>query len=383
MFHWLIDASLRALTAGASALVYSPVFNPRRTEDTSYGIWTTVLIALAEKSRPAFNTRQQPSLLIVPQYNIYVSRKSNVAAARDDPDFSFATQSDNDGQMNSFFTDLAVLRLDIKVLGHWSSESFLGYLQSFVHSHFPHQYLWVSRRTEVMILVELKPPPTRTPDDIADYERSLSALLQSAQHQVTTQGHCLMCTRRFAKQDSVVLIAGAGDWWRCRLWTRQNAIAAGDFSLKHMLNSVRDEEERTAMLLRDQQDAITDEYDELMPAEEEGDFTASAGRFPESGNDRALPLLTNKEKANQDRTDRAQKREVARNLDAKEREAEKKSLIANSSYPFSTEELNLYGYLHRPTMNGDFIANDKIEVTDDMLNSWSPVLRLGSEASDR
>ena len=54
IYPWFIDALLRALITAASSLAYSPVFNPRRTEDTTYGIWTTVLIVLAERSRPFF-----------------------------------------------------------------------------------------------------------------------------------------------------------------------------------------------------------------------------------------------------------------------------------------------------------------------------------------
>ncbi|KAF9062180.1 hypothetical protein BDP27DRAFT_1406343 [Rhodocollybia butyracea] len=276
IFHWLISASLRALITGASALAYSPVFNPRRTEDTTYA---------SEHTRPTFDQKQRPSLLT-----------------------------------------------DIEVLDQDPPTTFLAYLERLSYNYYPHQKLWVSRLTEVVILIELKPPPTRRPKDIGTYHSNLRELVSSAQ------------TQRFAKQNSVILIAGAGDWWTCMLYTRQDAIEAGEFPLTDSIDKLRSEEERLTELAHDQQDAIDDEL--ILPK-----WARPTPPVP------ATPAQL-KIKANADRLKRLERWNAV-----------------------SVEELNAYSRVYNKN-NLDFIADDNITVDDHKLSTWSPLLRLGTKASD-
>ncbi|KAJ3912794.1 hypothetical protein F5877DRAFT_72096 [Lentinula edodes] len=231
----------RSLIVAASALANSVTFNPRRTEDTTYGIWTSVLVALTESSRATYTRKGQVSLLINPQYNIYISKKSDEAALAG-PNTSLQTEPDLLGKSNGVYTDIAVLRLGIEVLPERTQhptrltekdakKPFLSFIEDLGTRFFPHRRVWVTRNTTVSILIELKPPPTRKPIHVQHFYQNLQNLLGAAQVQVERQALCLMCTRRFAKQNSVLLIAGAGDWWRCRLYTRQSVFGVGAFNL--------------------------------------------------------------------------------------------------------------------------------------------------------
>lgn len=381
IYHWAIDYALRALIITASALAYSPVFNPRRTEDTTYGIWTTVFIAFTERTRLSFVGKRQPPLLIIPQYNLYVSPKSN-AVVDASPDDSIHTQSDAVGKKQGLYTDIAVLRQKVSMrtlpIDTPRSTTFLEYMRGFAHDlFFPPENVWVTLDTQVSILIELKPPPTRSPKSISRFYTSLDRILSRAEGQAEIQGHCVMCTKRFSRQESVILIVGAGDWWRCRLWNRKNSkddfegVFAGEDYMEY-LQAYDDD------LAREMQFDDDEIQDELV------DLDAVMGAVPEREVFVAANKDAQKKQANNEaRYRRLVERRATKELLQKEGDQAWEEL-EQASYPFSVAQLNLYRRLISPE-KGDFIPQDNAEVNEDSIStsSWSPTLRLGTIPSNK
>ncbi|KAJ7212494.1 hypothetical protein GGX14DRAFT_361604, partial [Mycena pura] len=74
------------------------------------------------------------------------------------------------------------------------------------------------------VIGELKPGPTRHAAKVESFYRNLIGLLRRAMVQVEAQAMCLFCSWRFGTQDVVILLAGAGDYYRIRLVTRRWAV---------------------------------------------------------------------------------------------------------------------------------------------------------------
>ncbi|KAJ3888079.1 hypothetical protein GG344DRAFT_80096 [Lentinula edodes] len=369
----------RSLIVAASALANSAVFNPRRTEDTTYGIWTSVLIALTESSRATYTLKGQVSLLINPQYNIYISKQSDEAALAD-PNTSLQTEPDLLGKSNGVYTDIAVLRLGLKVLPertqHHTRQTdkdakkpFLSFIKDLGHHFFPHRRVWVTRDTTISILMELKPPPTRTPKNIQNFYYNLHNLLEAAQVQVERQALCMMCTRRFAKQNSVLLIAGAGDWWCCRSYTRQSVFGVGAFNLAN------DEGYAHPVDLEDDE-AVEKDYDDFINVTNE----TVPNAVPEIRGVEQDPGVL---KASAERLARAQLRDTI-NRTKDEEQLTMDELNQGASYPFTVDDLNACHRLRNPTKDENFIADDNAPIGYTSITSeWSEGMRLGTKASDK
>jgi hypothetical protein len=112
----------------ACVLAYFKIFNPCRTADTTYGIWTIILIAMTYSGISNF--------IINPQYNIYVSIQGD--AAEVDPNASFQTQSD--AQAVGIYIDLVLLCPAVTVIGN-PTQTLLVFLKQITERFHLHQFL--------------------------------------------------------------------------------------------------------------------------------------------------------------------------------------------------------------------------------------------------
>jgi hypothetical protein len=352
----------------ACALAYSKTFNPRRTEDTTYGIWTSVLVAIIYNNIATF--------IINPQYNIYVSDQGD-AAAEADPDASFLTQPD--AQAVGVYVDLVLIRPSITVIGN-PMQTLLAFLRQITARFHLHRLLQPTVATTVSILVELKPPPTRNPSDIIDFLQSLRGISVEGEEQAIDQGLCLMCTKRFCHQQGAVLIVGVGDWWRCILYTRRNAITQGHFRETNFVPAPK--------RVRLDREGHADEF--MDPAERPGPVNVDDGPQVDARQTAAEKhKLTNA----QDRARRFLRREAVRqarwstlqemqDLEGGEGMQSLEDLKITAKYPYDRETLRLawnliYG---EPDL---FLPDETIKNPVIPKGVWGPFLRLGDVSSDQ
>ena len=77
---------------------------------------------------------------------------------------------------------------------------------------------------EVPILEERKRCPTRHPKDLEEYFQSIFLALNEAQKQVSTQAKILFSSLRFLDQDTVILLATAGEYYRLAVLQRDHDV---------------------------------------------------------------------------------------------------------------------------------------------------------------
>ncbi|KAJ3752019.1 hypothetical protein EV360DRAFT_89152 [Lentinula raphanica] len=344
----------RAQVIGATAFAYSPIFNPRRTEDTTYAIWAAIFTLLAESIKPVFIAKDQPPPLLTPQLGIYFSLKSD-AAALAGPDSSTRTQADVQGKRNGIFTDFAIVSLGIK---------------NSVYSYLPYRGVQVTRSdTYVLLLSELKPPPTRNPETIADYYFSISQGTEAALTQADKQGHLLMCVLRYAQQEFTIELAGAGDWFQARLYTRADAKMAGPLELAHHEGYVNVLES----------DSDFNVGDELGEPDEIGKLRIV---------DDVTPIREDLdiERANIERLRRLQRRNAVKDRQQNRAQIRQdlKELRTETQFPYSREALNMYNKLYWAEKGKDK-EEDWVALDDDepkLTTSWSKLYVLGTKAAD-
>jgi hypothetical protein len=152
----------------------------------------------------------QDIFLICPQFPVYVSLRDN------DPDPDVTTP---DSGARGVYVDHVLLlpRLsqpqgNVKLLEAFH-RTFSG-RNSRLYRFFDINTL------DVPLLEEKKRAPTRHPQDLEAYVKSIEAALGAAQSQVSTQAKILFSSPRFATQDWVILVASSGEYYRLAVLKR-------------------------------------------------------------------------------------------------------------------------------------------------------------------
>ncbi|KAG9219879.1 hypothetical protein CCMSSC00406_0009626 [Pleurotus cornucopiae] len=211
----------------------SMLFNVRRTEDSSYGLWSALLLQLCGNRLDIF--------VLCPQYRLYVPRHPNNQPA--DADTSMITTSD--GQARGVIVDHSLILPEIQPV-HWGN--LFKYLTHLFQSPQP-SFSEFDVRTinaTVPVIVEQKRPPSRHPKDILSYYEQLGKLLRAAADQATDQAVCLFSMLNYGHQQEVILIAATGAWWQFRLSRRGDTgdpFIYEDYALKCMLTEMEEEKE--------------------------------------------------------------------------------------------------------------------------------------------
>ncbi|KAJ6478000.1 hypothetical protein DFH09DRAFT_1341988 [Mycena vulgaris] len=206
------------------AVCHSTTVDPRHLEHLNYTYWTGDIAALIIDGGLKFS-------LIAPQFPIYISPKEPSPG----PDSSFNSGvTEADGEARGVYVDIAIVTPIVKAryleeIGSIATIVRGKNLQEFFERVLPQnpelspRCLWVSG-FEAPLLAELKPGPTRHPKTLRMFYSNLSGLLREASLQVHQQAICLFCSWRFGTQDNVILLAGAGDYYRLRWVNRKWAV---------------------------------------------------------------------------------------------------------------------------------------------------------------
>ncbi|KAF7352607.1 hypothetical protein MVEN_01226200 [Mycena venus] len=360
------------------AVCHSTTIDPRRLEHHTYTYWTGDIAALLVRGQPLKHC------LIAPQFPIYVSPKE-----RHDPNRTGGSdETTADGGAEGVYVDIAIAMplLEpryVDELGTLGGTLENTNLHDFLENILPRKLpglsprcLWVSG-FEAPLLAELKPGPTRHADRIHSFYLNLEVLLGQAREQAEEQALCLFCSWRFASQDDVILLAGAGDYYEVRRATREwakrrmNNKPYTTKTLQNLRKAKAQWRERGDVDIVSPDD---DSVEEDLNAIKDGDWTE--GQMdemygtPEDAKERQARL-------NAERTQRRIKREVRR----------QQYMTALTMRPtddrtaplFTNEELNA---IHP---GGNFFESGPPELFFGKTSSvrWSGVLQLGSDMSNK
>ncbi|KAE9388582.1 hypothetical protein BT96DRAFT_1025387 [Gymnopus androsaceus JB14] len=209
-------------------ITQSTRIDSRHLEHFTYAFWNGELANLILNG-------DLHSTLLGPQFPIWVSPKEERARILD-PDTSWVSgASEPDGEARGVYVDFALVMpivqpRSLKVLGKLMKKVQGKNLRDVLADILPKEFdivgpqcFWVSG-FEAPVLVELKPGPPRHPKDAQSYLSALETILDEAEAQVEEQALCLFCSWRFATQNKVVLIAGAGWYYRIKVVTREWAV---------------------------------------------------------------------------------------------------------------------------------------------------------------
>jgi hypothetical protein len=171
-----------------------------------------------------------------------------------------------------------------------------------------------------------------------------------------------MSTLRFLHQNEVIIIAGAGDWWACRVYSREEAGREGVFSREEYGSNSSDIE-----------------------AALEGDIESDELVDPSELATRQSQQQDEARREEQLRTARAEGRAEAkaRKQIAELTQGTTATIFGqNTDYPWNEVTLNAYGKLKYPQKTLPLVGDDTHSTTV-LPVTWSPYLRLGTKASDR
>ncbi|KAF7307300.1 hypothetical protein MIND_00524200 [Mycena indigotica] len=197
---------------------YSTVYNRRRLENPTYGIWTTILLDIVYATKD----NSILPLIVIPQYGIY--------RTLDEMEHSRNLPSDGDTSMATIPESKAVgVEVDFAlVYGHVSSrdtaQPIKKLLKKFTWKSMPFRQIRLLSAA-VPLIVESKRLPTRHAKDVRQLVKDLSKILLEGVTQADYQVHCLFSNPRFALQQSVIVIVTAGPWW---CWKEVNRTDVDD-----------------------------------------------------------------------------------------------------------------------------------------------------------
>ncbi|KAJ7628596.1 hypothetical protein FB45DRAFT_918711 [Roridomyces roridus] len=204
------------------AVCHSGNVDPRRLEHYTYTFWTAEMDGLL--LRGGFK-----HCLVAPQLPIYVSSKEPVSVGADNTAGSMA-----DGKAKSVYVDVAILLPvteprfpeDIGAIGPLVAGKSLAH---FFDEVLPKNWELSPRCVRVIglqapLLAELKRIPPRHSKTATTFHHNLIHLLNLACQQAKAQARCLFASSAFARQDRVILVAGAGDYYQVCIVTREWAI---------------------------------------------------------------------------------------------------------------------------------------------------------------
>ncbi|KAJ6537459.1 hypothetical protein B0H10DRAFT_2142185 [Mycena sp. CBHHK59/15] len=202
------------------AVCHSTTADPRHLEHYNYTYWTGDVAALIVGGQCKY-------CLIAPQFPMYVSPKE---PSRPDATFGSGV-TDADGEAEGVYVDIAIVMpivepRDPEELGVLATQvagkSLYQFFDKIVPQRLPGlspRCLWVSG-LEAPFFTELKPLPSRHVGGIESFWSSLTRLLRDGALQAEAQALCLFCSSRFGTQEDVVILTGAGDYYRIRRVTR-------------------------------------------------------------------------------------------------------------------------------------------------------------------
>ncbi|KAJ7499448.1 hypothetical protein FB451DRAFT_38810 [Mycena latifolia] len=361
------------------AVCHSTTIDPRHLEHNNYTYWTGDIGAL-------IGDKLKCSLL-APQFPIYVSPKGGPPNSPPSPESDIfpnlsldSGRTEADSEAQGVYVDIAIVipiiqPRHIEQLGTFGTQldgkSLKYFITTFLHQ-FPHLSPRCIRVSgfEAPLLGELKPGPTRHPNTIGIFHTNLTQLLGQGMAQAEEQALCLFCSWRFASQNEVLLLAGAGDYYKiCRL-NRQWAVDA----------LARARRPYSSDLLKRLKAAGTERFDASMsdPLAEDGDWTED-GDLENLMYGSPLDAL-----ARQKQVDERAERRIRRD---KVREKYQTALNTSpndqdrASPLFTNEALNT---VHRSETGVDLFESNTPEIFfAKPSGTWSAVLQLGSDQSNR
>ncbi|KAG9219857.1 hypothetical protein CCMSSC00406_0009604 [Pleurotus cornucopiae] len=218
----LLIRSLGSAVVLPLSFLLSTIFNVRRTENSSYALWTTLLLRLCDIRLDVF--------IICPQYGLYVSPKQNFRPNES----TSSTRTQSDSKAKGVFVDNCLILPEIHLTRPPSEKSLslLEYFGSFFKTRYS-SFSEVDIRTvnaTVPIIVEQKRPPSRHPDNIRAHCLDILLLLQRATSQALSQAECLFSMPKFGCQKQVMLIGASGSWWQFCLLEREKSSPEFDFA---------------------------------------------------------------------------------------------------------------------------------------------------------
>ncbi|KAL0957602.1 hypothetical protein HGRIS_001386 [Hohenbuehelia grisea] len=206
------EAALIEKLQASLAFCHSWMYNRRRLEAHTYPAWDQIMASFAALD---------PSLVDAPQFPIYTLSPSGV-----DPDESFRTVADGDAKNGSPDYALLCLRYrrkqgadipEYKVLSRGKEPLPLGNLP---WTTLPRWDELVVDYVGIPLFAELKKFPSRTHIDGKRFFEELRDLLKNAMSQLEDYAKILFSDPLRRNQDSVVLVAAVGEWWRWRVMHR-------------------------------------------------------------------------------------------------------------------------------------------------------------------
>ena len=325
-------------------LVYSTLYNPRRTEDSSYSRWSVILAELYGGHREIF--------IPCPQYGLYVSPTERFRPS--DLDDSFMTTADRHAR--GVYVDLVVL-LPRVARSNSLTQSFPVFLHQLSITNLPFR-LGRMFTVDVSILVELKRPPTRHPKDILSYLKDVERLLAAASSQCRQQAQCLFSSLKYSHQDQVCMIAAAGEWWCFRMLSRTAISRTPAFSLQQYIRSLDD-------WSIDEEYEI-DEEEFVQPAEVPKVAILHANQRREE----EMRKLKEKDRQTKERQERVERRNIRREMED----------APDAEYPYTEGDID--HYWHALHGEGFFQPLPQGQITALMVErDWTKPMRLGSEVS--
>jgi len=188
------------------AVLSSMIFNPRRLEAIGYSLSVLFLQVLIAGHEDVF--------FICPQFPIYVSPQDTNL----NPDNTMP-----DSRARGVYVDTALL---LARCTRVRTNTACSIADAFRKAHQDRHFDLFSElditSLEVPILEERKRGPTRHPKDLEEHFQSIVSELGKAQAQVLTQAEILLSSPRFLDQDSVILLATAGEYYRIAVLQRSH-----------------------------------------------------------------------------------------------------------------------------------------------------------------
>ncbi|KAF9493663.1 hypothetical protein BDN71DRAFT_1064050 [Pleurotus eryngii] len=395
------------------SFLLSTIFDVRRMEDSSYALWSALLLQLCDMRLDVF--------LICPQYALYVSPKAECG-----PNDSFSsTLTQADGQAKGVIIDNCLIIPEIRrTQPDVKGSNLVEYLSNFFNAQPSFSGVDVRIRNAIVpIIVEQKRPPSCHPQNIYDHHQQIHKLLGKAILQARDQGACLFSMPKFARQTRVMLIGASGAWWQFCLVSRPNtddmvfdldrygehhpavfrggskAAAAGEEGKKQMEQGKGDNKNNKNNEDNDENNNDSDENsdnddDSDDDEDEDGVVGTEDNKFdvPTSPNQaRAVQMAYNEERSKKERMERRERRERIRDeswesSDAKKRLGQFMDSVGEGPYTMAQldkcSELVLGArnslpapFCHR--FDGDLQANDP------RIAHWTKPMLLGSPISDK
>ena len=167
-----------------------------------------------------------------PQFGLNISPRENEIYAALGDDYNVGDISRDTIQGRGILVDLSLLLPRAvyfkNVSTTWENLGFL--LHSLFHISITHCEVQIES-LDISLLLELKRPPPRHLGSVLSLFIKARTLLRNAQPQAKQQAHCLFSSPKYAKQNPVMLIAAAGEWWIFLEWSRQDFQQLGAFPI--------------------------------------------------------------------------------------------------------------------------------------------------------